>query len=676
MSTNKQRPYAFMQGLPINPPFFINKLLWPFILLSLILALLSCQGGKKRFITLKQAGKKEQKLPMPQIAPCQKAPKGMACIPGGISYVGAHPQDQSASKHERPQRKVFIQTFYIDKYEVTNKDYRECVKAGACKQWYNIKHPLYRDSIGDKQPAVPLTWKKAYDYCKWRGKRLPTEAEWEKVARGGPKNTIYPWGNAKPDCSKASYEKCNLKSNRRIGGEKDIRPTKPVGSYPPGHYGVYDMAGNGYEWVNDWATDCRLGCNNSCGDDCLGINPKGPCSGRYPCGNRRKKILKGGSWWWPASHLRASHRRTEKINTRGHRLSARCAADTPHLTHAPGWMIKTPPKRLAKPNPPTKQQLKIFHNVQSEKLKKPICKRPFKSPKHCKDPVSYVKSNESRLWLFADYMRNLGGGYVGIAADANYTFIALARSRWVWLMDFDINIVNLHRIIKALVLKSKTPKQFVYRFRKYRSTVDLLKKAYAEHPQKKEIIKVFAKYRRKLYPYYYRKMKRKAKAQGFGWLAYRSNYDYIRLLFQQKRISLSQGDLLRKKTLYSIGSAARKLDTIVRIYYPSNAEEFWQFNDNYKQSLFRLPFDEASIAVRTIHEYPWHPSRRRKRGFAGFWHYVIHGAQNYQKKLRLKDYYKVHHWRQERILPTKYRDFSTIHLPTSLPKRVAPAYPK
>jgi len=180
---------------------------------------------------------------------------------------------------------------------------------------------------------------------------MPTEAEWEKAAKGGTKNTRYPWGNEDPSCEKANYRSCN-------------ETTTPVGSYPQGHYGVYDMAGNGYEWVNDWATPCREGCGkDSCGEDCLGDNPLGPCSGRYPCGKKSKKVLKGGSWWWPSTQMRGSWRRLEMIHSGGHRLSARCACDTPQLTNSPAWMISAQPPELPDPEPPTKDQLEILHRA-------------------------------------------------------------------------------------------------------------------------------------------------------------------------------------------------------------------------------------------------------------------------------------------------------------------------
>ncbi len=614
------------------------------------------------------------------ILPCAKAPAGMVCIPGGKSYVGAHPKDKEARPNEQPQIELFVQTFYMDQYEVTNAEFDECVKTGACTKWYNINHPMYKDYRKPKQPATPITWYQARDFCRWKGKRLPSEAEWEKVARGGEKNTIYPWGDEAPSCDKASYEECNLYGlKRRSEDYKDIYPTKEVGSYPPGHYGVYDMAGNGYEWVNDWYTPCRTGCGEkSCGKSCLGENPKGPCDGRYPCPGFQTKILKGGSWWWTKSQMRASWRREEVMRTGGHRLSFRCAADSPQLTNAPAWMIANPIPEPPAPQPPSKEELAIFESLENDTMDKPICKHKYTSPAHCKDPVSYVQSNEYRTPLFAPYVRNLGGGYIGIAADANYSFVALAKSRWVWLMDFDKNIVNLHRMIKAFVLTSKTPLEFAEYFnpRNAAKTLVFIDKTFPHYDQLELMKTVYRRYHAELYPYYLYQTKARPDITEFGWLRYQKNYDYIRLLFQQGRITIQPGDLLKNKTLRSIGNAAKKLGTVIRIYYPSNAEEFWKYNENYKQNILNLPFDDASVALRTVHEYPWHPAYHRKRGYAGFWHYVVHGALNYQNRMKLEGYYLMHHWRHERILPTTERDFSTIHLPNHLNEGTPPSFLK
>lgn len=117
-----------------------------------------------------------------------------------------------------------------------------------------------------------------------------------------------------------------------------------------------------------------------------------------------------------------------------------------------------------------------------------------------------------------------------------------------------------------------------------------------------------------------------------GWLRFADHYRYIRLLYQQDRITIVPGDMLKDKSMRSIAKSARAIGVPIRVYYPSNAEEFWDYstnNSNYKKNILSLPFDEASITFRSVHEYPWHPAHRK--GFKGFWHYVIHGAYNYRK---------------------------------------------
>ena len=156
------------------------------------------------------------------------------------------------------------------------------------------------------------------------------------------------------------------------------------------------------------------------------------------------------------------------------------------------------------------------------------------------------------------------------------------------------------------------------------------------------------------------------KFRNFGWLRNRRAYRYIRLLYSLNRIAIVPGDMLKDKTMRSIAGSARELGIPIRIYYPSNAEEFWIFSRVYKKNVLSMPFDEASVVVRTVHEYPWH---RRMRG-SRFWHYVIHGALNYQKKITRKHYYKIDHFRYERIFPMRKDIFSTIDLFSKIPGEV------
>jgi len=136
-----------------------------------------------------------------------------------------------------PAKKIFLKAFYIDKYEVTNREYKKFIDATGYPPPPTWRGNMYPEGKGD-HPVTNVTWFDAHAYCKWAGKRLPTEAEWEKAARG-PDGNIYPWGN------KYGSEKANL---------NNIEITAPVGSYKEdrSYYGVYDMAGNVTEWVDDW----------------------------------------------------------------------------------------------------------------------------------------------------------------------------------------------------------------------------------------------------------------------------------------------------------------------------------------------------------------------------------------------------------------------------------------
>ena len=140
---------------------------------------------------------------------------------------------------EKPQHEVYLKEFYIDKYEVTNAQYKEFVQATGRPTPRHWEGGSYPDGKAD-HPVVYVSWEDANAYCRWFGKRLPTEAEWEKAARGTDAR-IWPWGNT------FDIAKCNVESWEGSG-------STPVGSYPDGvsPYGVYDMAGNVWEWTDSW----------------------------------------------------------------------------------------------------------------------------------------------------------------------------------------------------------------------------------------------------------------------------------------------------------------------------------------------------------------------------------------------------------------------------------------
>jgi formylglycine-generating enzyme required for sulfatase activity len=206
-------------------------------------------------------------LPAEEIVDAQGI--SMRLIPAGNFIAGSN----SGYENERPAHRVYLDDFYIDKYEVTNALYKACVSEGAC-QPPDRTSSLTRDNYYgnyefDNYPVVYVSWEDARFYCQWRGMDLPTEAQWEKAARG-TEGWVYPWGDT-IDPDHANY-------NEYVGD------TMEVGSYELGKspYGVYDMAGNVWEWVADWYQE------NYYLEAPLD-NPAGPATGEY-------HVLRGGSW--------------------------------------------------------------------------------------------------------------------------------------------------------------------------------------------------------------------------------------------------------------------------------------------------------------------------------------------------------------------------------------------
>lgn len=217
------------------------------------------------------------------------SPDGMTevFVPQGTFQMGGF--DSAASNDEKPVHKVSLHSFWFDKLEVTNAMYLGCIKGGACQPPQNVKtesRPSYFSNPDfNDYPVVYVTWEDAATYCKWAGRRLPTEAEWERAARGDDVRT-YPWGDANPDSTLANF-------NYQSGD------TTRVGSYPAGAspFGALDMAGNVAEWVNDYYSGTYYAQN-------ISTNPTGPNSRS----NFFARVVKGGSYGDSKLLIRASKR--------------------------------------------------------------------------------------------------------------------------------------------------------------------------------------------------------------------------------------------------------------------------------------------------------------------------------------------------------------------------------
>lgn len=193
-------------------------------------------------------------------------PEGMALIPAGTFVMGSNEGDQ------QPRHRVFIKAFYLDTYEVTNREYMAFVKETG-----HPKPPFYKDGDFNNpdQPVVGVTYYDAMTYAHWTGKRLPTEAEWEYAARGGLDNKKFPWGD------EISAQHCNYVPSG--GKEADgFEYTAPVGKFPPNAFGLYDMSGNAWEWCQDFYNIAYYGISPD-------SNPTGPDSGYT-------RVVRGGSY--------------------------------------------------------------------------------------------------------------------------------------------------------------------------------------------------------------------------------------------------------------------------------------------------------------------------------------------------------------------------------------------
>jgi formylglycine-generating enzyme required for sulfatase activity len=225
----------------------------------------------------------------------------MAWIPEGNFMMGS----EEGGSDESPVHEVWLDAFAIDVYEVTNQLYAEFLNAEGNQEegdvtWLDDGDEDARisrsggewrpDSGYADHPVVEVSWYGARAYCKWRGARLPTEAEWEKAARGGLEGQQYPWGDQSPVCDEGASNGAQFSSC-----DDD---TVPVGSFSPNGYGLYDMAGNVWEWVADWYASDYYDLRES-------KNPVGPSSGDY-------RVLRGGSWLYKPSYLpyslRVAHR--------------------------------------------------------------------------------------------------------------------------------------------------------------------------------------------------------------------------------------------------------------------------------------------------------------------------------------------------------------------------------
>lgn len=316
--------------------------------------------------------------------PTAEAPKGMVWIPGGEFSMGSDVSDEGMcsikgiTKDASPIHQVYVDGFWMDETEVTNDQYEEFVKetgyvtvaeikptveefpnvpeeylvkgsavfrptAGKVDlnnyiQWWEFlggtdwKHPLGpNSSIKDKgnYPVVHIAYEDAVAYVKWAGKRLPTEAEWEFAARGGKSGELYSWGNNLKVKGKfqANIYQGDFPVDKGDTGEDGFVGIAPVKQYKPNAYGLYDVAGNVWEWVHDWYSETYFAdCSNN--GTKLVRNPQGPETFILDRNNEKKRVHRGGSFLCTSeycSRYMVGTRGNGEIKSAANHLGFRCA---------------------------------------------------------------------------------------------------------------------------------------------------------------------------------------------------------------------------------------------------------------------------------------------------------------------------------------------------------------
>jgi formylglycine-generating enzyme required for sulfatase activity len=251
----------------------------------------------------------------PSIPDDVQVPEGMVFVPAGEFQMGCD-RDRNAgvcNSGNMPLHTVYLDPYFIDRTEVTRGKYAQCIAAGACDEPQGWSRYDNEQTHGN-YPVTRVSWFNAVDYCTWAGKRLPTEAEWEKAARGSNDTRTYPWGDADPNCTLANSR---YPDGDRWGFCVSVSDPNKVGSYPAGAspYGALDMAGNVSEWVYDW-----LSANYY--HESEYSNPPGPTSGNA-------QVLRGGDYECTWNWISVAYRHSDYPTSSSVTVGFRCAADAP-----------------------------------------------------------------------------------------------------------------------------------------------------------------------------------------------------------------------------------------------------------------------------------------------------------------------------------------------------------
>lgn len=252
-------------------------------------------------------------------------PEGMVMVREGEFQMGS--DSEEAAKDEKPIHTVFVDSFLIDTHEVTVGEYRLFVEETGhhAPEWSQVE----RYAPTDKHPIVYVSWHDAMAFATWAGKRLPTEAEWEKAARGGSIAKTYPWGNISPQGKQCNFADKNLThywwSDKKV--DDGYAFTAPVGNYPENGYGLFDMAGNVWEWCLD-EYDAGFYAVSEDVNPISGVNTIQEISESFES-VESNRVLRGGSWIVTSANVRNSTRFMLMPESTNYSVGFRCVMDLP-----------------------------------------------------------------------------------------------------------------------------------------------------------------------------------------------------------------------------------------------------------------------------------------------------------------------------------------------------------
>jgi formylglycine-generating enzyme required for sulfatase activity len=295
-----------------------HKLTLFFFLLPLALSLMACGSTSREFPTptsLSASPTPPIPPPNPAIGDVWLSPideMALVFVPAGAFLLGSNAADPEGRSSEQPQLEVSLPAFWIDQTEVTNGMFSQCVGEGGCSGEVLdntiTRNNYYSDLSFGEFPVVNVNWKQATDYCVWAGRHLPTEAEWEKAARG-PEGALYPWGDSDPGCDELNF------ANPGPGQGQCAEDTLRVGSFPDGAspYGALDMAGNVWEWVSDWYAP----------DVYTTLDPQAPAGPAFG----ETRVIRGGGYADGDRDVRAANRHHTDPTIISYFIGFRCALD-------------------------------------------------------------------------------------------------------------------------------------------------------------------------------------------------------------------------------------------------------------------------------------------------------------------------------------------------------------